>query len=509
VRGAHVARDLEGDGRADLLVRDRSTGSMQALRGDRGPGFQPARELAIPGRRIDLFTGVGDVTGDGRPDVVTRVRRTGVTQLRPGRPTGLAAPVTSVDTTKFRGTDLLAGAGNVVGTRWPDLLARDTATKQLWVYPGRAGGRWGARQLVWKSASGVRTVAGVHDVNGDERRDIVVTTAKKLLVLRGLGSGRFASPVALSSDWQRDLTVVGHDLTGDGVPDLLARLRATGRTGVHAVESGGRPGPQQGSWATWSGLKQITAVGDPGTGTTRLLARTGDDTMVLLDSLGTSWFAPTIETGRLMADADFVQVAGDWTGDSHPDVIARSASTGNLWLYPGTGAGDLGSRTRIGRDWGNRRDLVVSEDLTGDGRPDLLARDPDGAFYVYPSDGAGGRGTRALAKSALFAIDRITPVGYWNGDNYRDLVVRRATTKELFLLPGGANGRLGQPVRLTGSFAGYDRILGVGDFDHNGPPDLVATDVATGRLWLLPGRSTGLGAPRYLAPDLSRFDRIG
>ena len=35
---------------------------------------------------------------------------------------------------------------------------------------------------------------------------------------------------------------------------------------------------------------------------------------------------------------------GDWNGDGHADVVARNNTTGDLWLYPGSGGGGFGVR---------------------------------------------------------------------------------------------------------------------------------------------------------------------
>jgi len=43
--------------------------------------------------------------------------------------------------------------------------------------------------------------------------------------------------------------------------------------------------------------------------------------------------------------------SGDFTGDRAADVLARERATGDLWLYPGNGAGGWLSRTRVGTGW--------------------------------------------------------------------------------------------------------------------------------------------------------------
>ena len=508
--GAGVARDLQLDGLPDLVARDRVTGQLEVLPGDVGPGFADRIGSGLPASGIDLFSGVGDVTGDGVPDLVTRVRRTGATDLRPGRPGGLfAKPVTSARTTKLKGVDLLAGAGNLAGNARPDLLARDQATRRLWVYPGKPGGAWGARRLLLEKAGGLRNVSGVGDLDGDGRDDVLAKAGRRLLLYPGLGRAQLGTPVVLSRAWRhKDVTVAGQDLTGDGAPNLLTLDRATGKTWIYTLQQGGRLGPRFGGWSTWTDLTHLTVVGDPGTGRTRLLGRAPGG-IVALDARGTGWFKPSLATGLVSDGTNFLQLAGDWNGDGHADVLTRSTSTGHVWLYRGTGDGRLLERTLLHSGWGDKRDLVVTADLTGDERPDLLARDADGTVYVYPSDGAGGTQQRRLAHAALFATDLVTPAGFWDGDGVRDLIVRNAADKRLYLVPGTTTGTLGTPVPLSGDFAAYDRIVGTGDFNGDGHPDLLARESSTGRLWLFPGKPGGLAPRVYVAGDLGRFDLVG
>ena len=47
----------------------------------------------------------------------------------------------------------------------------------------------------------------------------------------------------------------------------------------------------------------------------------------------------------------------DWNSDTHNDVLARDGS-GNLWLYPGDGAGGWGARRQVGTGWSGMTSLV-------------------------------------------------------------------------------------------------------------------------------------------------------
>ena len=42
---------------------------------------------------------------------------------------------------------------------------------------------------------------------------------------------------------------------------------------------------------------------------------------------------------------------GDLNGDRTPDLLARDGTTGDLYLYPGNGAGGWLPRVRIGSGW--------------------------------------------------------------------------------------------------------------------------------------------------------------
>lgn len=136
----------------------------------------------------------------------------------------------------------------------------------------------------------------------------------------------------------------------------------------------------------------------------------------------------------------------DLTGDGLNDLLARDGA-GVLWVYPSsvqTGEQILGPRVRVGAGWGPYF-VVGTGDLDGDLAADVLARDASGRLWLYPGTGTGGRGAPAF--------DGRREVGKgWNVMN---------------------------------------ALVGAGDVDYDGRPDLLARDRSTGVLWLYPGNATG------------------
>ncbi|WP_307795244.1 N-acetylmuramoyl-L-alanine amidase [Actinacidiphila acididurans] len=80
---------------------------------------------------------------------------------------------------------------------------------------------------------------------------------------------------------------------------------------------------------------------------------------------------------------------GDMTGDGKADLVARD-SKGVLWLYQGTGSttAPFATRVQIGAGWNTFNALVGTGDITGDGKPDLVARSTGGYLYLYKGTGS-------------------------------------------------------------------------------------------------------------------------
>ncbi|MEU6220930.1 VCBS repeat-containing protein [Streptomyces sp. NPDC047022] len=232
-----------------------------------------------------------------------------------------------------------------------------------------------------------------------------------------------------------------HDLDLDGKPDLLARdshgtLWLYPATGHPTAPLGQRVNTDQ--YLGWSQDNALVVPGVIGPWNTAglLVRNTSTGRMDLYQTSGAGLVGPTHLAGTWNGYSLLIG-AGDLTGDHYGDLLARD-KTGILWLYPGTGTSTaLGARIKIGSGWNMYDSLVAAGDLTGDGKTDLLARDTTGVLWLYPGTG---------------------------------------TTSRVY----------GARIRIGSSWGMYNTLVGIGDLNGDGRPDLLARD-KTGILWLYPG----------------------
>ncbi|MEU4268620.1 FG-GAP-like repeat-containing protein [Streptomyces sp. NPDC026092] len=230
--------------------------------------------------------------------------------------------------------------------------------------------------------------------------------------------------------------------------------------------------------------------------------------VLVRDQVGRLWFLPGDMSGRMVGSGGWNAMNaltrhGDFSGDGREDVIAREASTGKLWLYPGTGSGTLGTRKLLGSGgWNAMSRIVAFGDLSGDGRGDVVAVEKStGKLWLYPGTTSGGLGARKLLGNGGWnGMNALVAAGDMNKDGRADLVAREASTGKLWLYPGRA-GSFGSRVMIgSGGWNGMHTILAVGDYGGDGTVDLAATTTGSfvgdgcrgaGCLVLYPGTGTG------------------
>ncbi|WP_330289543.1 FlgD immunoglobulin-like domain containing protein [Streptomyces sp. NBC_00576] len=128
--------------------------------------------------------------------------------------------------TGFGGYNVLTSPGDLTGDGRADLIARDKAGV-LWRYSDDGKGGLAARVRLVAGQGGYTRLVGAGDLNGDHIGDMVgLDRAGVLWRWLGNGRGAFGSRVRIAGGINVNALVVPGDLTGDGRPDLLGRDRA-------------------------------------------------------------------------------------------------------------------------------------------------------------------------------------------------------------------------------------------------------------------------------------------
>ncbi|MER5914303.1 FG-GAP-like repeat-containing protein [Streptomyces sp. NPDC001982] len=185
---------------------------------------------------------------------------------------------------------------------------------------------------------------------------------------------------------------------------------------------------------------------------------------------------------------------GDLTKDRCNDLLIRMPN-GTLRRYTGKCAGGgyspSGSYTALGTGWQQYNVLTAPGDVTGDGRTDLIARQAStGDIYLYKATSNGTLSARVKIFSKWSGYKKIIGVGDLNGDGYGDLLAQD-TSNELWRYTGTATGGFRARVKVADNWgASYNVVVGVGDITGDGRADIVSRDTS-GKLWRNNGDSRG------------------
>ncbi|MEV6106883.1 VCBS repeat-containing protein [Streptomyces sp. NPDC051940] len=203
-----------------------------------------------------------------------------------------------------------------------------------------------------------------------------------------------------ASDWGYTFSTQFGDLKGDGEGDWLVKTSGgTAYRVVNPLDAWVEDAPRQWLGSGWDKYKNLVATRDlSGDGLPDILAR---------DTYGVVWLYKGKSDGSVSGRTKittwkyYTAIAGrgDYSGDGKNDVVARD-SAGVLWLYRGNGHGGFEARTQVGSGWNKFNVIVGSGDMDHDGRQDLVVRTTEGAAYLFNADHAGGFYTKKLLASS-------------------------------------------------------------------------------------------------------------
>ncbi|MFG2511779.1 hypothetical protein [Streptomyces sp. NPDC048584] len=345
--------------------------------------FDPNRPSTPPGVTSGHFP---DGT-NGWPSQTGSVRTEGTFSFTSGGVADVAKYEYWSDWDASRRTATPSTAGGAVSVKLTPTVA---GANQLYVRSLDKAGNYSDTTTYLFYANGPTTPDEPGDLNGDGNADLwAVDQSGTLFPFFGAGDGTVSKAAFRSTALDLTGASITHrgDWTDDGYEDLIAlrhdtalgvkRLWLYPNNGFGYACSACENGPEQQELTTydpannhWSNADQILAIGDV--------------------------------DGPLDAD-------GDGTPDipGYPDLLVKEGDL--LWLFFGAPDNHLDSNREpilIGPDGWNTMDLLATGDTNADGRVDLGARDrTTGDLYVFRGSGDHGDGLADQSAKVLSGLN--------------------------------------------------------------------------------------------------------
>jgi len=386
-----LARDLDGDGRTDVLwSRD---AQLVVFKGLIAGGFAPALPIGLPDAAG--YLGAGDFNGDGRLDLAaTATTVNGIRIAYANGAGGYNAPVLEPTTTgvvPFR-------SGDTDGDGRDEII---TVSSRATIGP--VDGLTSTDRSVELRQFGASW--NVQDVDQDGRDDVVAFERNAYGGSPGLGAitvvlsppSGGATEFATGSGPTR---VVLSDVDKDGHLDAVTTNFASNQLSILWGDGAGAF-PSRTDLTTGSGPEAVAIARlDADPWPDLVVSEQGAATFSVLRGLGGRTFAARVSSpsGSHPRGLD----VGDLTGDGIPDVAVAFDLLNKVRIFPGDGTGGFGSAIDVTTGSGPVAARIL--DLDRDGRPDLVYGLLIAGAIGVRYGAVGGLGPEVLAPGSAKSI---------------------------------------------------------------------------------------------------------
>ncbi|MEO6596432.1 MAG: VCBS repeat-containing protein [Planctomycetota bacterium] len=545
--------DFDNDGDIDLVVV-RSAEDSTDIWLNNGGTFSAGASLPVGTNALSVD--VGDLDQDGNLDIAVSLPLAPEIVVAFGDGTG-AFPSLEPLALPGGGSAFNLQIGDVTRDGRDDLIVADPQLSRVVIFPGQSGGNFGSTYCVLE-VTGAPGAVSLGDLSGDGLPDMVVAAfdANKYVVITEILPAKDGGPFGNIYPYQSfDIPVPARpsistvaDVTGDGLPDLVACLAFHANLCVVPQLPGGGVGELFCLDST--GLPLRPFVGD--------FDKNGKNDVFALSGLGDRvnlWRSNS--TGRLLGARNYASglpgsswiEGGDFDGDGDFEIVVGSTASSVLSWLGRDAAGAL--RVAFSLDVGLPIYQIKAADLNGDGKPDLVVAVPGGVRLVqnrsvpgtygfgvlpvapvtfgsstYPfgialgdfdrdgdfdialcdSDGGGLHIVPGTATPFVFGPETIVMVGGgpmdvvaadFSGDGLLDLAVSRSVNSDILVLRN--QGVAGFTEFLTVPVGDSPNYLITADFNRDGRADLVVSNAASGSVTVLFGTPNGFTGQDFAA----------
>ena len=513
------AGDLNGDGRADVIVEEAQSQEAQVLLGDGKGGFRPGIEIQS-GYNYPAPV-IADVNGDGKPDILWPIGPevelgngdgTFSTLMNYSQPSYSAAICTFHDMDGDGHLDAVCGYGESSSgdtTGDTDLIILHGNTDGSFNTTPISQQTFGNKDNLLDGFGTFEIPIAVADLNGDGIPDILASSGDGLAVLLGGAGLIFTTPLhyaAAEVGYGNGVVALYEaqifDMNGDGIPDIVA----AGPNGIY-ITYGKKDGTFASAFApevteligyptvadfNGDGIPDIAATGDSAI---KLSLGKGDGTFSTPTALPNNGGAINFSTPLSASNARIVH--GDFNGDGKLDLLAIGSSSiyqYDPYLLLGHGDGTFDAPRIITNssppfplDYPLTDDDVF--DINHDGRSDLLSTStiissngPGTQIYFSLSNGDGTFKTVSTTVPSDPANLNFYPIGFpaladFNRDGKLDAVYGSITNA--YVVNGHGDGTFDTtgtalPIPpISGASGPAALSVATGDFDGDGNQDFV------------------------------------
>ncbi len=476
-----VIGDINGDGKPDLALTNYNSNTVSVLR---NTGLKGSISFAT---KVDFATGsnpcsvaIGDIDGDGKPDLA--IANTGniytVSVLRNTGSNNSVNFATKTDFTTGSNSKSIE-IGDIDGDGKPDLAIGSNSVSIL-RNTSSSGSISFATRVDFASVSTPYSLK-IGDINGDGKPDLAIInqSSNKLSILRNTsisGTVDFATKVDFASG-TNPLSIAIGDIDGDGKSDLA--IANENNNSVSILRNYPQPPPPTiNSFTPTSAVVgasiSITGVGF-NTVPTKNIVFFGATKAIVTAATDTSLMV-LVPIGASFAPITILNTANT--------LSAYSTQFFNPIYSPSKGSittNDI--TTKQDFTTGPQSRAVAIGDLDGDGKPDLAVVNNVGATVSILRN-TGSIGSVSFATKVDFSTGtdpESISIGDINGDGKPDLVVTNFGSSTVSVFRNiSMNGAISFATKIDFATGTNPSSVAIGDIDKDGKPDLIVTNYNNG-----------------------------